>query len=358
MLEFTLIFISIIMKKLKHLVILLLAFSTVFQSCTSSDDVADPQKSTALRIFLKEMKSAYNITGRTSNDDPEMCFEFVYPLTLAYNDGTSVVVADENELLSILENETSELFIDGISFPFDILVSGSTVPVTIGDEEAFWEAIESCDMDTYDDSISENDCFTFVYPFSLVTNNNQTVVITSESALLDILDDSNDDNYIVDFVYPFSVLINNETVQVNNAYEFEELIEDCSSSNCPCPDIYAPVCVNVGGETIEFPNACTAECAGFTAADFVDCGSNSNDDDFEDVLESCLNISYPVQVQFNGAVATVQNDSQLLQLYNPSQNPIPAFNYPIVVSFEDTPNATFTVANQNGLIELINTHCN
>ena len=345
------------MKKLMQIFVLLLIFTTVFQSCTSSDDVADPQKSTALRIFLKEMKSAYNITGRTSNDDPEMCFEFVYPLTLSYNNGTTVVVANENELLTILENETNELYIEGISFPFDILVAGSIDPVTITNEEAFWEAIESCDMDTYDDSVSDNDCFTFVYPFSLLTNNNQTVVITSESVLLDLLEDSNDDNYIIDFVYPFSVVINNETVQVDNAYEFEELLEDCNSSNCPCPDVYAPVCVNIGGETIEFPNACTAECAGFTSADFVDCGNSSNDDDFADVLESCLNISYPVQVQYNGAVTTAQNDSQLLQLYNPSQNPIPVFNYPITVSFEDNPTVTYTVANQNGLLELINTHC-
>jgi hypothetical protein len=329
-----------------------LVFSTVFQSCTSSDDVAEPQKSSALRIFLKEMKSAYNISGRTSSDDSDMCFEFVYPITLSYNDGTTIVVASENELLSILENESSELYIDGISFPFDILVAGSTVAVTIADEEAFWNAIENCDMDTYDDSISENDCFTFVYPFSLVTNNNQTIVISSESALLNILDDDNDD-YIVDFVYPFSVIINNETVQVDNAYEFEELIEDCSSSNCNCPDIDAPVCVNIGGETIEFPNACNAECAGFTSADFVDCEDSSVDIDFDDVLENCLNISYPVQVQFNGAVATAQNDSQLLQLYNPSQNQIPAFIYPIIVSFENIPNVTYTVYNQDGMIELI-----
>jgi hypothetical protein len=342
------------MKKIKHLFILLLISSTILQSCSTSEDATDPQKSSALRIFLKEMKSAYNITGRTASDEPDMCFEFVYPLTLSYNDGTTVVVANQNELLAILENETSELYIDGISFPFDILVAGSTVPVTIADEEAFWNAIENCDMDTYDDSISENDCFTFVYPFSLVTNNNQTIVITSESALLNILDDDdNDDNYIVDFVYPFSIIINNETVQVDNAYEFEELIEDCSSSNCNCPDIDAPVCVNIGGETIEFPNACNAECAGFTSADFVDCEDSSVDIDFDDVLENCLNISYPVQVQFNGAVATAQNDSQLLQLYNPSQNQIPAFIYPIIVSFENIPNVTYTVYNQDGMIELI-----
>lgn len=341
------------MKKLKLILVLFAVSTAIFQSCSSNDESVNTEKSSALRIFLREMKAANNISGRNSSDDSDMCFEFVYPITLSYNDGNTVVVANENELLSILENESSELYIDGISFPFDILVAGSTAAVTIADEEAFWNAIENCDMDTYDDSINENDCFTFVYPFSLVTNNNQTIVITSESALLNILDDDNVDNYIVDFVYPFSVIINNETVQVVNAYEFEELIEDCYFSDCNCPDIDAPVCVNYDGETIEFPNACTAECSGFTSADFVDCEDSSVDIDFDDVLENCLNISYPVQVQFNGAVATAQNDSQLLQLYNPSQNQIPAFIYPITVSFENIPNFTYTVDNQESMMELI-----
>jgi hypothetical protein len=341
------------MKKLKLILVLFAAFTVIFQSCSSSDDVAEPQKSAALRIYLKEMKSAFNISGRTSSADPEMCFEFVYPITLSYNNGTTIVVTNENELISILENESSDLYIDGISFPFDILVAGSNTPVTIANEDDFWNAIENCDIDTYDDSISGNDCFTFVYPFSLLTNNNQTIAITNENTLLDLLEDINNDNYIIDFVYPFSVVFNNETVQIDNAFEFEELIYDCNSLNCPCPDVYEPVCVNIDGETIEFPNACTAECAGFTSADFVDCGDNNNNNSFEDVLENCLNISYPVQVQFNGAVATAQNDSQLLQLYNPSQNQIPAFIYPITVSFENIPNFTYTVNNHDSMMELI-----
>jgi len=347
------------MKKIKHLLILLLISSTILQSCSTSEDATDPQKSSALRIFLKEMKSAYNISGRTASDEPEMCFEFVYPLTLSYNNGTTVVVANQNELLTILENETSDLYIDGIDFPFDILVAGSTVPVTIANEEAFWDAIVNCDMDTYDDSIGENDCYTFVYPFSLLTSTNQTVVVTSESALYDLLDDDNEDNYIVDFVYPFSVVFNNETIQIDNAYEFEELISNCNSSNCNCPAVYDPVCVEVGGVFLEFPNECLAECSGYSSEDFVDCSNSSSDDDFEDVLESCLNISYPVQVQNNGTLVTVQNDAQLLEFYNPNQSqaPCPAFNYPITVSFEDNPSVTYTVANQNALMELIHLHC-
>ena len=59
--------------------------------------------------------------------------------------------------------------------------------------------------------------------------------------------------------------------QVNNEYEFTELNNNCTYSNCNCPDVIDPICVNVGGEIIEFPNACLAECAGYTTADFVAC---------------------------------------------------------------------------------------
>jgi hypothetical protein len=299
------------------------------------------------------MKAANNISGRNSSNDSNMCFEFVYPITLSYNNGTTVAISNHVELFSILENETDELYIDGISFPFEIIVAGTTSPVTITSEEGFWEVIQACDMDTYDDVIGEGLCYTFVYPFSLMTMNNQVIVISSEQALYDLIDDDNEDNYIIDFVYPFSVVSNNETIQINNAYDYEQLINECFGSNCNCTDVYEPVCVNIGSETIEFPNACSAECAGFTLADFVDCEDDEIGINFDDVLENCLNISYPVQVEFNGAITTAENDSQLLELYNPNQNEIPAFIYPITVSFENIPNYTYTVDNHDSMMELI-----
>jgi hypothetical protein len=344
------------MKKLKLILVLFVVSTTIFQSCSSNDDSVNTEKSTALRMFLREMKTANNISGRTSSDDSNICFEFVYPITLSYNNGTTVSISSQIDLISILETETDELYIEGIAFPFDILVAGNTSPVTITSEEGFWEVIQTCDMDTYDDVVGEGPCYTFVYPFSLMTINNQVIVITSEQALYNLIDDDNQDNYIVDFVYPFSVVSNNETIQIDNAYEYEQLMNNCVASNCNCPDVYQPVCVDIGGQVIEFPNACTAECAGFSPDDFVNC--NSNDDSFDAILESCLNISYPVQVQYNGAVTSVQNDDQLLQLYDPSQNHIPLFNYPITVSFDDNPSVTFTVASENGLVELMNVHCN
>ena len=41
---------------------------------------------------------------------------------------------------------------------------------------------------------------------------------------------------------------------------------------CGCGFDIDPVCVDIAGEIVPFLNACLAECEGFTAADFVDCG--------------------------------------------------------------------------------------
>ena len=93
----------------------------------------------------------------------------------------------------------------------------------------------------------------------------------NDQDLIDMAQQVNNDNYIVNLVYPFSVNNNNTTTQINNEYEYVQLNNNCNNSNCNCPDEVNPVCVNVGGVIIQFPNACLAECAGYTNADFVNC---------------------------------------------------------------------------------------
>jgi hypothetical protein len=259
------------MKKLKLILTLFAVLALFFKSCSSNEDLFEIEKSSALRMFLREMKVANNISGRTSSDDSDMCFEFVYPLTLAYNTGTTVTVSNETELIAVLESETNQLYINGIAFPFNLIAPGSTTPITISNESEFWSVINACNMNTYDDYIAPGSCYSFVYPFSFLMNNNQTVTINNDQELIDLATQSSDDSYIVNLVYPFSVNNNNTITQINNEYEFAQLNDDCSSSNCNCPEAGTPVCVNVGGVVIQFPNACLAECAGYTTADFVNC---------------------------------------------------------------------------------------
>ncbi len=244
--------------------------TTVLVSC-SKDETIDTQKSDALRIYINEFKIVNGLTDNNSTTNSTMCFEFVYPLTLSYNNGSKVTVQNESKLNDLLENETASLYINGVAFPFQLIITGSTTPVTIANEEELWEAINDCGINSYDDFIVSGPCYSFVYPFSLLTNTNQTIRINNQEELIALFQSATDNRYIVNFVYPFSVVYNNATVQIDNEYEFAEINNDCTYSNCNCPAEISPVCVNISGVIIEFPNACLAECAGFSSANFVNC---------------------------------------------------------------------------------------
>jgi hypothetical protein len=258
------------MKKFKLLVLFFSIFTTLFVSC-STDETVDTQKSAALRIYLNEFKKVNGLTVKNTTASSNVCFEFVYPLTLSYNNGSTVTVANESQLYTVLDNETADLYVNGIAFPFQLIVQGNTTPITITNDDEFWDVINECGINSYDDFIVSGPCYEFVYPFSLLNNNNQTIRINSEQELFALFQSPNNNTYIVDFVYPFSVVYNNTTIQVDNEYEFAEINNDCNFSNCNCPSVINPVCVNMSGVIIEFPNACLAECAGFTSANFVNC---------------------------------------------------------------------------------------
>lgn len=54
-----------------------------------------------------------------------------------------------------------------------------------------------------------------------------------------------------------------------------QIVEVTDLVFCACPQIYAPVCVDTpAGQQITFPNACYAECAGYTADEYASCEGN------------------------------------------------------------------------------------
>ena len=77
--------------------------------------------------------------------------------------------------------------------------------------------------------------------------------------------------------------------------------EDPVDNGCACDAEYNPVCVLVDGEVVvEFPNACWAECEGYTEADFTECEEPEVPDcgcDFEGE-EVCVAIEDDVIVVF------------------------------------------------------------
>ncbi len=197
------------------------------------------------------------------------------------------------------------------------------------------------------------------------------------------------------------VVQNNQTIVINDLYDFFNLNNDCAAASCICNEVYSPVCVQTTNGIVEFSNACHAECAGYTANNFVDCNSTSPcncstevnpvcvqtttgivqfdnaclaqcqgftqadfvscggnpSQTFGQLLGTCFTFVYPVQVESQGALVTVNNDGELLQYWFPNLAAYPAIHYPATVTFINL-NVSATVNNQAGLETLINQHCN
>lgn len=389
------------MKKVKILVLFVLVAAATFYSCTDNNPVeneAVASKSIALRTTLNAIKKVSGKTNLTTQDQA-FCFGFVYPITLSYNNGTLITVANFQGLLEILVNESSNLYIDGIVFPFQVQQEGAVT--TINNENEFFALLQDCeDMQTVNDFVFDFTCYSIVFPIQIINANNQTVNITTQAELMQYVSTTPTGNstYQLNLVFPFSVTQNNQTIVINNLYEFFELNNDCGPTGCFCPTVYAPVCVmtttgvvqysnacfagcdgftqndfvdcnspcpcpgnfdpvcvQTSAGLVQYDNACHAECAGFTSADFVSCNSNPTGS-FGDLLGDCFFIAYPAQVEAGGTLVTIHNNGECLQYWNAVQ-PMPNFHYPITVTFAGSV-TTYTFNSQAEFQNEINTHCN
>lgn len=392
------------MKNIKILVLFVLVAATTFYSCTDNNPVeneAVASKSIALRTSLNALKKANNISGKLTltTQDQAFCFNFVYPITLSYNNGTLITVANSEGLLEILTNENNDLYIDGIVFPFQVQQEGAVTTIT--NEAEFFALLQECDnIQTVNDFMFDFTCYSIVYPIQIINANNQTVTVNTQAELMQqISTPTGNFIYQLNVVFPISVIQNNQTIVINDIYEFFELNNNCNastdcvcleiyqpvcvwtptgvvqypnacyaecdgfsqndfadcSSSCICPAVVDPVCVQTATGVVQYENSCRAECDGFTSADFIECGVAPLPT-FGELLGTCFQISLPVQIQSQGALVTANNNSEILQYWFPAQAAYPAFNYPITITF--TSGITATVANQSAFQSLVAQHCN
>jgi hypothetical protein len=162
--------------------------------------------------------------------------------------------------------------------------------------------------------------------------------------------------------YPESILgapnLNLVTIKITENNEY------CSATQvftmpicggvCTCPANFDPVCVQTGGGIFQYNNACLAECAGYTANDFVNCGIVPNN--FSTQLGTCFNITYPVMVQSQGLIVPVNSNAELLQFYDPSVAALPQMIYPIAVTW-GVQTATFIYNSQAEFQAAISVNC-
>ncbi|WP_296382623.1 hypothetical protein [Winogradskyella sp.] len=352
----------------------------VFVSCTNDESVIEDQQLTeeseSITTALNQLRTQFDDDGSLDEfENPvgnvvfDFCFDFVYPLDLSFNNGSTVTVDDLDALIDVIINSTEDLYVNGIAFPFDVETYNEATNaieiVTINNENDFINLLESCDFDTiepcecfevYDpvcvevsdpngetfiitypnacyaecngfteDDFAENceedyncpggnGCFTFNFPITIITDNNETLTINSQEEL----DNSLYDAYYFDFVYPFTVTLEDdgEIVTINSPQGLEDLLEDCFDDNgndeCEeCEDSpIEPICIEYStpsGETIVtvFPNMCYALCAGFTQDNVVVCEDDNNPGECDECENTPVD---PVCVEYttpNGVTETI-----------------------------------------------------
>lgn len=346
------------MKKIKFLVFLAIVLSTALYSCADNNPVNEQNEATkswSLLATLSKIKKD-NASKSSLKDGQSSCFDFVFPIKLGYNTGNQIIITSFDGLLTILNEENATFYIEGIVFPFQVSQNGALS--TISNENEFQLLVEDCGFNTIDESFYLLDCYDIVYPFSVVLENNQIVVLENSEAFFELISNNNGSNNIIDFVFPISLTANGVIININTIYELISELTECDFDDCFCNFEYSPVCVlDANGTILSYGNPCFAECDGYTVTDFVNCDTVVSPANFGAQLGTCFNINYPVQVGHQNNIITVNNNGELLQYWFPASALYPAFVYPISATFVN-PNLTTNIGNATQLGQLIGQNCN
>lgn len=278
------------MKNFKLLIFSILMVLTVLMSCTNEeviiDNLQNTEESESIVTTLSRLNQQYDDNGNVNEaENPagnivfDFCFDFVYPINLSFNTGTTVTVNSLDELIEIYFASTENLFINGIAFPFEVEIynenSNALEIETINSEDEFLSLLEDCDFEDevedcicteeYDpvciditdldgelftisypnacyaicDGFTEDDfseecqidyesgdgeCFEFVYPISIILDEGDPVTVNSREELFNATYGS----YHIDLVLPLDIIIENDSIVTINDYdELEAIIEDC-----------------------------------------------------------------------------------------------------------------------------------
>lgn len=197
--------------------------------------------SKALRTSLEAIRENFSATTAAQRNKAKeaitLCFQFVYPLVVEFNDGSTQQLNDYDTLLQVLLDESNALHLTGIGFPFEVQKEGSEKITTLKDEQEFKILIAACGYDeiTYADIISElSPCFTVNYPLDFIVSDHIKTFMNQQEA----------ENYFnkywsssatVSISYPFRVTLhtmeNDKRTSIENDFEMINLIKNSCNIN-------------------------------------------------------------------------------------------------------------------------------
>ena len=225
------------MKLVKFLIVFFFVFSCKKQEFEPSESLTFSD-SFSLRLSIQSIKKIKNLIPKNIDLDrinsrvpSDICFDFKYPVVFEYNDNSKVVVNSFSQFIELILNESLDLHMTGIGFPFTVVMLNDGSELNISNENEFETLIVNCGYGSLSfDEIKEfyGSCFDFNYPISVILNG-VTYKFNSENDAI-LLAAAFDQKIVsFNFVYPFSIkyLLNNQNITVSDYYTFGSVLSNC-----------------------------------------------------------------------------------------------------------------------------------
>ncbi|MDY8137663.1 hypothetical protein [Aquimarina sp. 2201CG5-10] len=215
--------------------VLLIVQLVLLNSCVNDDSFIpdnsgdDITASTAVVSILNDFRAV-----DTSSLENELCFRFVYPIILGYNNDSTIRIDNFRGLIDVISSQSINFNITGLEFPIQIIYRNSDGPITIENETALISVLRECGFDTLRDELDKfsDRCFTFDYPITLLSQTNEEVTVDSAEEF-DVFWQNQGVDYQPRFKFPVNVLVapNSTEVEINTYFGFYRIINNCEF--CP-----------------------------------------------------------------------------------------------------------------------------
>ncbi|WP_298120107.1 hypothetical protein [Flavobacterium sp.] len=219
------------MKIVNYFFIVLISLVTI--SCQEEEEVVieDTTQNIANRTPLTDLiiRVSQNPTSIDNVLDSSSCFRVQLPVTIVLN-GNSITVNSETDYQLVqdaIDAFTTDDDIVNFNYPITIQYQDFTTQV-LNDSDDLDDVLDACGED---DGFDEIDCVSVVYPIliNVYDPNNElanTLTITSNTMLHNFLENLEDNEYVA-INYPISMIDSNgETVIITNNNQLEDFIED------------------------------------------------------------------------------------------------------------------------------------
>ena len=235
-------------------------------------------------------------------DEIDDCFTLNFPITLTDESGNNVTVNNEEELSDFWDANTTDTFEPTIVYPITVTLTTDGSIVTINSDEEFDDLYSEC-YDFEDCDIDDFDCFSLQYPIEATSTATGNVTINSDEELdayFETLGDEEDPQ----FTFPMTIIYEDgDMEQINSLDELEEAFDECYDEYYEEEDCF------------EFSYPLTLIKEDNTTV------TVNSDDEFETFLdglgdEEGFNFQYPFNVTQDGATQTINSEGQFFLLFD------------------------------------------